>query len=429
MGGDRPQAHSSAHSVSGWPASRRGAVAWTAHGTPGLFGGLGVPSGRAGPWAEGRQYLSDSWTRLGALFVPATTTGGGRAPGGREGATVWVDTNTGRVFLFGGFGFHWAVRDDSLAPPQLLNDMFYAEHAAVGDPLLWQSVTYPVESAPPGRQGDNIAPTNAPRSTRPISHPKRRREEEKKSLRSPIHYIPCVTGAASWVDEAGIFWLFGGCGPSFDGSSTALPHRPPPEAVLGDLFRFDVRRMRWSNQIGTSALPEKRASFSVGASEDATTTGVPSAAPGPAGVSTGRCGATVWYDSQRHAAQVFGGETLREPLAGQQDGAAAYCNGVLEIFPNGSRWVPAGGGACTSSLPLAYMPREAPGPRMGATGWQDGLGNSFLFGGWNPGEQIPGLDLGLDPGHRNSRFYNDLWVRNDQHFAGASVIFTGAPPK
>jgi hypothetical protein len=179
------------------------------------------------------------------------------------------------------------------------------------------------------------------------------------------------SGASSWTDSSGNFWLFSGGG-------------------TNDLWEFDPATNEWAWMSGNST----------GASPGVYgTLGTPAAGniPGDRG------GAATWSDGSGNF-WLFGGR------GSDASGNGGYLNDLWEFNPSTKQWVWMAGSSTiivngdgtggqsgvygTLGTPAAG---NTPGGRQFASGWTDSKGNLWLFGG-----------LGFDAGG-NWGELNDLW--------------------
>jgi hypothetical protein len=174
-----------------------------------LFGGTGLDgNGNSG-------YLNDFW-RFNIISGAWSWTGGSDTrdqngsysapamPGGRAGATGWVDTN-GILWLFGGYGL------DRNGTAGSLND-------------LWQYNTSWAWSGYGDQTTDAIGQYSSP------------------------GYVPGArSGATGWSDSDGNLWLFGGHG--YDGSGNF--------GDLNDVWKFDrVTNSGWQWLAGENSVDQ-----------------------------------------------------------------------------------------------------------------------------------------------------------------------------
>jgi N-acetylneuraminic acid mutarotase len=165
-------------------------------------------------------------------------------------------------------------------------------------------------------------------------------------------------GAASWTDNAGNFWLFGGQGNDSTGAF----------GLLGDLWRYAPSTQQWTWMGGANtADPEGDALGSYG------TLGVGSTANMPGE----RFGAIAWTDNAGNL-WLFGGSLM-------------YSNGQLndlwKYTPSTQQWTWVSG-ANTVNAKGIYgtlgigSTTNAPGARYRPVAWTDNTGNLRLFGGY-----------------------------------------------
>ena len=172
-------------------------------------------------------------------------------------------------------------------------------------------------------------------------------------------------GTASWSDNQGRLWMFGGAG--YDAGGT--------NGALNDLWRFDPSNGQWTW---------------VGGSNKANGLGV----YGNAGKQTigtiigGRAYAAHWTDKNGNL-WLFGGNGF------DSAGNVGYLGDMWMISPvtGTPTWM---GGSNTVNTATSGMP----GPRAYATVWTDAQGNFWLFGGQTVNSS------------GTSVLYNDLWTFN-----------------
>ena len=212
--------------------------------------------------------------------------------------------------------------------------------------------------------------------------------------------------AASWTDNSGNLWLFGGNGVTF-------PYAME-DAVLNDLWEFNPSTNQWawdggSNQVGSnSGTGNPRGTSGLGAGY-----GWPGVYGTQGQANTGnipgsRFAAATWTDSSGNL-WLFGGSGL------DANNTWGLENDLWEFNLSTRQWAWMGGSStvgsnCASSdtcgLPGVYgvlgVPAvgNIPGGRLYATHWTDQRGNLWLFGG-------QGIDSAGDWG-----LLNDLWEFN-----------------
>lgn len=360
------------------PGGRADAVTWTdKEGNLWLFGGYGLdlsdmlgqlndlwefsPSTREWTWMGGNEALgvctyTGTCGRLGmygTLGVPAA----GNAPGGREAANGWVDTN-GDFWLFGGHGM------DAWGALGYLNDIWKfdtstRQWAWMGGSKGLGSCATANTCGQPGVYGTLGVATAA-------NIPGGRSQ------------------ASSWTDHYGNFWLFGGGG--YDAASV--------NGYLNDLWRFNPSTGLWTWMSG-STLTNKDNPIGVYG-----TLGVPDAKNFPGD----RFNAASWTDSGGNL-WLFGGAFWGYTLE--------YDNDLWEFSPFLQEWTWMGG---ANALPVTDdgvtgvygtlgtpAPDNIPGSRSNTAKWTDSKGNFWLFGGWGYGSTSS-----YYPYHPDDM--NDLWA-------------------
>jgi ELWxxDGT repeat protein len=206
--------------LSNFPGARQGGTTWIdSTGKLWLFGGIGyASSGSVGTlndlWRFDPATNNWTWVKGSSLVTQNGTYGSqgvgaaGNQPGARQLATGWVDAaNT--LWLFGGTGL-----PASGASQGNLNDLWKFE-PSTGNWTWMKGVNTLSAFGIYGTQGSE-ALANAPGARQ---------------------------GAASWIDDQGRFWLFGGLG---NGSSVV-------GGALGDLWRYDSTTNMWTWIGGTAA--------------------------------------------------------------------------------------------------------------------------------------------------------------------------------
>jgi len=296
----------------------------------------------------------------GTLGTPSTAS----FPGIRWGASDWTDSS-GNFWLFGGHGV------DADGTYGFLNDL-WEFNPATGE-WTWISGSSIVVPPPltvqycgaddcgqPGVYGTlgTAAPGNVPGGR---------------------------TTAASWIDNSGNFWLFGGYGfgAAFTGS----------DGELNDLWMYNPTTNEWTWMAGNTSDGNNSASAIPGVYG---TLGTPTAGNLPGGrdsasSSTDRSG-NFW---------LFGGNGY------DSVGACGILNDLWEFNPSSHEWTWMSG-ANTAPVDCTGQPGvygtlgtpaagNVPGGREGAASWIDESGNFWLFGGYG----VPGNGYG--------DYLNDLW--------------------
>jgi N-acetylneuraminic acid mutarotase len=331
------------------PGARRQPTAWTdVAGNFWLFGGYGLaatagnvgmlddlwkysPSAGQWIWVGGSDTVGAA-AAYGSLGTPAAS----NDPGAREGAARWTDAG-GNLWLFGG---------DSLAAQssEELDDLW--EYDMSSAQWTWMGGSSTAGNAGSyGMLGVALA-TNLP---------------------------PARTGAISWVDSSGVFWLFGGAQLNANGSFGA---------VFNDLWSYNPTTALWT-WMGGSNAPDAAGVY--GTQGAAATSNVPGA----------RMGGTAWVDASGNV-WLFGGEGLN------QSGISEEYGDLWEYSPGSGEWTWVGGSDAPDASGVygtqgAGAAGYGPGARVAAASWTDSSGNFWLFGGH--GYDQPG-ELGI---------LNDLW--------------------
>jgi Galactose oxidase, central domain len=187
------------------PDDRWGAVTWTdAAGDLWLFGGANDDFFYNDLWKF--NIASSTWTLVSGganqkgVYGTKGTASAGNIPGSRWGASAHIDAS-GRVWLFGGFGFD---DETDTSQPNLLNDLWMLQ----GGQWTWVNGSSTVnQTGNYGTQG-TAAASNVPGARQ---------------------------SSASWLDASGNFWLFGG----FDLDSQGHPD------ALNDLWEFKGGQWTW----------------------------------------------------------------------------------------------------------------------------------------------------------------------------------------
>jgi hypothetical protein len=331
------------------PGARTSSAAWTdAGGNLWIFGGYDQYGGASS--SEVRNDLweystsTGEWTwkagpdtanAVGIYGTPGTPAPG-NLPGARFGAATWTDTS-GNVWLFGGNGY-----GDSSGGN--LNDL-WKYSTSTGE---WTWIGGPSTAQDKGVYGTKGTPssTNVPSSR---------------------------YAAVTWQDNNGNLWLFGGWG-----WSGGL------QGFLDDVWEYSPSSGQWTWISGSNA-PNTIANY--GSLGVAASTNDPGA----------RSDAVSWTDADGNL-WLFGGFANIST-------DNFYLNDLWKFSPATGGWTWVGG----SNTPWAEAAgvygtqgvaaaSNAPGARRDATGWKDGAGNMWLFGGW-------GLDSKGTTGN-----LNDLWM-------------------
>jgi N-acetylneuraminic acid mutarotase len=354
------------------PGARYSAATWTdGTGNFWLFGGYGYdsaanfgplndlwefnPSTMKWAWVSGSNLSPNIYGQNGQPGVYGTlgSPSPANVPGGRSGASTWIDTN-GNLWLFGGIG------EDSLAEFNLvINDLddLWKFTPATGQ-WTWEGGSSEVYvDGNPGVYGTQgvAAPTNQPGAR---------------------------ANATSWTDSSGNLWMLGGGGYNANNYFN----------TLNDLWEFSPETNEWTWEGGNlgSASPAQTNLGVYGT--------LGTFAPG--NMPQGRINATGWTDSQGDF-WLFGGAIFG---AGFED--EGYLNDVWEFSPSKNQWAWMGVNIAACNLcaePGVYgtlgtpSPANVPGGRIENARWTDANGHLWIFGG-------NGFDSSANYG-----YLNDLW--------------------
>ncbi len=194
-----------------------------------------------------------------------------------------------------------------------------------------------------------------------------------KGVAAPENVPGARSGAATWVDTSGNFWLFGGRGFA----------RHALLGTLNDLWKWDGASWTWVSGSDTYGRRGTYGEKGVAA---------PGNEPGA------RSDAVSWIDSAGNL-WLFGGHG--------RDSASSYNVSLSDLWKwDGSDWTWVSGPIVGSrqgvygTLGVA-APENCPGARYGATHWSGGDGSFWLFGG-----------NGYGMSQYSSGLLNDLWKWN-----------------
>ncbi|MGO9648325.1 MAG: kelch repeat-containing protein [Terriglobales bacterium] len=332
-------------SASNVPGGREGSVSWTdSSGNFWLFGGQGYdstgtlgfglndlwefsPTTKMWTWVSGSDTVPGANGSQPGVYGTQGVPAAANVPGGRFGAVSWTDSS-GNLWLFGGNG-----QD---APNGLLNDLW--EFSPTTKMWTWMSGSN--TGSTPG--GNGVYGT--------------------LGVPAPSNVPGAREAAASWTDNSGNFWLFGG-------------------SALNDLWEFSPATEMWTWVSGSSSV-----------------NGVPDCLPGvygtkvvpaasnvPAGRGQTSQNSASWTDSSGNL-WLFGGF-----------GCAGSLNDLWEFNPTTNEWTWMSGSSTANAVGVygtmgVAAPSNVPGGRASAVGWIDSDGDLWLFGG---GDQ-----------------FNDLWEFN-----------------
>lgn len=350
------------------PGGRAGAASWKdSSGNFWLFGGSRVdPLGTMGPRNDLWEYspTSKEWTWVsGSSTVPGNqmgiygtegTAAATNVPGGRSGAVSWIDASN-NLWLFGGSGF------DSTGASGVLNDLW--EFNPTTKQWTWISGSSRVNGNPVYGTLGVAAATDVPGAR---------------------------SGAVSWTDHSGNFWLFGGTGYDVNGSLGSF----------NDLWEFNASAKEWTWISGGNVVNAKGVYGTLDAAASANVPGT-------------RYNAISWTDGSGNL-WLFGG------LGYDSTGSEYDLNDLWEFTPSSKEWTWISGSSAVSNVTPGALclagvygtkgtaaGANVPGGRNAAVSWIDSSGNLWFFGG-----------LGCDASGTSGSL-NDLW-----EFSAANKTWT-----
>jgi N-acetylneuraminic acid mutarotase len=196
----------------------------------------------------------------------------------------------------------------------------------------------------------------------------------QQGLGGPANLPGARSGAASWTDQSGALWLFGGLG-------HAASNGP---GALNDLWKRDPGTALWTWVSGSQAL---NAPGIYGVRGEATAANTPGA----------RSQAVSWTGSDGRL-WLFGGIGRDSSATG-----SGLLNDLWCFDPVTKQWTWMAGAKLVNEpgrygSPAVAAEGNVPGSRRGAVGWSDSAGRLWLFGG-----------SGLSATGKASGLLNDLW--------------------
>jgi len=364
-------------------------------GVGGLFNDLWRYSPSTGLWA----WMSGADT-LGAQSVYGTrgAPAAGNVPSAREGGASWID-GAGNLWLFGGGGF------DSTGHEDLGLSDLWRYSPSTG---LWTWVNGPTTGNMVGVYGTlgTAAPANVPGGRTALVSFKDGAGNfwlfggagfdsignGNSSLNDLWHYSPSSgmwtwvsgsnrgnakgvygtqgtaaagnvpgarSGAVSWTDGAGNFWVFGGSGYDSTGSNS----------TLNDLWRYSPSTNLWTWMGGSN---QGNSTGVYGTQGTAAAGNVPGA----------RSSAVAWIDSAGNL-WLFSGYGY-DSVSNQ-----GVLNDLWRYSPSTNLWTWMGGSTTQGAAGVygsegTAAAGNSPGARQFASSWTDGAGNLWLFGGVVP---------------------------------------------
>jgi galactose oxidase-like protein/Kelch motif protein len=310
------------------------------------------------------QYGSFPTTAPTAIPNPFTNT-----PGARYGAAGWTDKG-GNLWLFGGDGWELSgnPQPDTLNAP--MNDLWVCVN--FGDYCEWQLV---------GGYDPTVIPANPPFPATTVGAQviANAQHEGQGGFYGSPGIPPARLGAASWTDNTGNLWLFGGS----DGGNYLNDLWEFNTSALTPDFTAVARQWTWQSGSATAAVDQN---------------GIypPNANPYPGA----RTNAVTWTDASGNF-WLFGG------FGKDGAGTLGFLNDFWEY--SAGKWTFVGGSSLANQIGIGYgtpgvaSASNAPGGRQEAVGWADAAGNLWLFGGEGEDGNNPPTANGI---------LDDLWVYN-----------------
>jgi Galactose oxidase, central domain len=306
------------------PGAREAALTWTdASGNFWMFGGMAASIPSDSYLNDIWKYSNGQWTWMGGsstynqagVYGTLGTPDPNNIPEARAWAVHWKD-GSGNLWLFGG-----------LSPSGLLNDLW---RYSAGE-WTWMGGSNPAALNQPANYGvlGTAAASNQPGER---------------------------SDAASWIDSAGNFWLFGGFG--YDSTGTL--------GYLNDLWKFSSGEWTWMS--GSNVAGDAGSYGTLGV---ASPTNVPGA----------RMDAAAWVDAEGNI-WLFGGDYF-EPLT--TTGKEYALNDMWKYSGGEWTWM---GGSNQADQPATYGSEgvaatgNVPGAISQAVTWTDAAGNFWLFAGF-----------------------------------------------
>jgi N-acetylneuraminic acid mutarotase len=329
------------------PGGRQYSVSWTdASGNFWLFGGQGNAASGAGRLNDLWKYdiVTNEWTWMKgnnsidqlAVYGIQGVADAANKPGSREYSVSWADAS-GNLWLFGGFGW------DELGSSGVLSDL-WKYNIATNEWTWMKGDNIPYQPGVYGTQGIADAANN------PGS-----RQRHK-----------------SWTDASGNLWLFGGNGTDGSGFS----------GYLNDLWKYNTVTNEWTWMKGDNSTNQ----YGVYGTQ-----GIADAANNPGG----RDRSVVWTDGSGNL-WLFGG------VGYDLSGFSGSFNALWKYNTVTNQWTWAKGDNSRNQFGVYGIQGTAdvankPGSRSYSSGWMDGSGNLWLFGG-----------SGYDASGLSGRL-NDVW--------------------
>lgn len=375
-----------------YPGARERAVSWTDNnGNFWLFGGVidCNPDGNYDlypfvyPCASNDLWKFDgsNWTWMSGRNLPGEESvygtkyveGPANVPGNRASAASWTD-NSGNLWLYGGYG---------IGSDGELTDYFQQYYD------LWK---YNINT---GKWiwwgGYDEVELNAVYENKY----QRKADYGTQGVPSSSNWPGWRVEAATWTDNSGNLWLFGGSVWPYDWGWYF-----PRSGDYSDLWKYDISAKQWTWMKG-SDLARQYGTYG--------TMGVPD----PANVPGARRNAISWTDDNNDL-WLFGGFVFYDEGT---FGVAGGLNDLWKYDISSNQWTWMDGSTTIGQTPNYSSPPYYPGARDGSVSWKDSAGVLWLSGGY-------GKDAGGAYTHLNDLWKYDVntgeWTWIDEHSSAYS---------
>ena len=334
------------------PGSRHSATHWKdASGNFWMFGGNGYdllgnqgllndlwkydPTTNTWIWISGANVFSQVGV-YGLMGVPSNTV----KPGSRHSAKSWLDAS-GNIYIYGGYGY------DAFATIGYLNDLWKFNTST--NQWTWM-------------KGNNFANQVATYGS--------------LGTANSANLPGARTAGATWTDNTGNIWLFGGYGITTNSTTNGY---------LNDLWKYDIAANQFT-WISGGAVTNQTGTYG--------TQGVASASNVPGS----RTGSSTWIDGSGNLL-LFGGSGYDASTS-----SVTALNDLWKFDLSNNQWTWLKGSntgnqnGVYGSMAVASV-SNTPGSRSGAVSWKDTYGNYWLSAGDGYSAVNPGL-------------LNDMWLYN-----------------
>lgn len=320
-----------------------------------------------GPNGPSPQYGSFPTSAPSQIPNPFTNT-----PGARFGAAGWTDTS-GNLWLFGGQGYELSGNASPNNQSAPMNDLWVCVMWG-GDYCDWQLVG----AYDPTNVTVNTVQTTVGAGV--ILNAQNEGQTGTEFGAYGLNFPWSRLGAATWTDNTGNLWLFGG---------SAIP------GFMNDMWEFNASTFGGYNPATFTASPGTWTNYGGYGAFD--TPGVYTGTPVPGA----RVNAVTWKDASGNF-WMFGGYGYD----GGSPSTLGFLNDLWEYNSTTQTWTFVSGGNTNLANQKGIYGTQGtaastnmPGGRQEAAGWADANGNLWLFGG--EGEDSAGTANGI---------LNDLWM-------------------